>query len=133
MPFPRKSRLVLAQWRRSMVEWPHGHDGGKERAPRPAFHDKSGSAFWGVEDHAAISGGLGGAGWRRLRRASLLTAAKPPLASVTGRRTSSSSSPTSARLQGIVWRRNKVEGTGSKAPTRHCRDRQHVLKKTTVH
>ena len=61
-----------------------------------------------------------------------LAAAKPPLASVTGRRSSSSTSPTSANVQALVRRRDKGEGTGSKAPTRHCRDRQQVLKKTTV-
>ena len=44
--------------------WPHGHDGGRERAPRPAVHDESGSAHGGVGGHAASSGGLGGAGWR---------------------------------------------------------------------
>ena len=27
-----------------MVGWPHGHDGGRERAPRPAVHDEGGSA-----------------------------------------------------------------------------------------
>ena len=46
------------------MRWPHGLDGGKERAPRPAVHDESGSAFGGVEGHAASSGGwaaLGGA------------------------------------------------------------------------
>ena len=42
--------------------WPHGHDGGRERAPRPTVHDESGSAFGGVEGHAASSSGLGGAG-----------------------------------------------------------------------
>ena len=44
-----------------MVRWPHGHGGGRERAPRPAVHDESGSAFGGVEGHAARSGGLCGA------------------------------------------------------------------------
>ena len=61
-----------------------------------------------------------------------LAAAKPPLASVTGWRTSSCSSPTSARLQVFVRCRDKGEGTGSKATLGHCRDRQQVLKKTTV-
>ena len=61
-----------------------------------------------------------------------LAAAKPLLASVTGRRTSSISSPMSANVQALVRCRDKGEGTGSKAPTRHCRDRQQFLKKTTV-
>ena len=61
-----------------------------------------------------------------------LAAAKPPLASVTGRRTFCCSSPTSARCQTLMRCRNKGEGTGSKATSRHCRGRQQVLKKTTV-
>ena len=61
-----------------------------------------------------------------------LAAAKPPLASVTGRRTFCCSSPTSARCQTLVRCRNKGEGTGSKATSGHYRDRQQVLKKTTV-
>ena len=44
-----------------------------------------------------------------------LAAAKPPLASVTGRRTSSSTSPTPANIQALVRCRDKGEGTGSKA------------------
>ena len=65
---------------------------------------------WGVEDHAATSGGLGGAGRRRLRCASLLTAAKPPLASVTGQRTSCCSSLTSASFQALVQCRGQGGG-----------------------
>ena len=61
-----------------------------------------------------------------------LAAAKPPLPSLTGWRTSSCSSPTPATFQAFVRRRDKREGTGSKAPPRHYRDRQQVLKKTTV-
>ena len=61
-----------------------------------------------------------------------LAAAKPPLASVTGRRTFCRSLPTSARCQAFVRCRNKREGTRSKATSGHCRDRQQVLKKTTV-
>ena len=40
-----------------MVRWPHGLEGGREHAPRPAVHDESGSAFGGVEGHATSSGG----------------------------------------------------------------------------
>ena len=61
-----------------------------------------------------------------------LAAAKPPLASVTGRRTFCCSSPTSARCQAFVRCRNKREGTRSKATSGHYRDRQPSLKKTTV-
>ena len=61
-----------------------------------------------------------------------LASAKPPPASVTGRCTFCCSSPTPASLQEIVRRRDKEEGTGSKAPPRHWRDRHRVLKKTTV-
>ena len=61
-----------------------------------------------------------------------LAAAKPLLPSLTGWRTSSCSSPTSASLQEIVQRRDKKEGTGSKAPPRYWRDRRRALKKTTV-
>ena len=61
-----------------------------------------------------------------------LAAAKPPLPSLTGWRTSSCSSPTPASLQEIVRRRDKKERTGSKAPPRYWRDRERTLKKTTV-
>ena len=61
-----------------------------------------------------------------------LAAAKPPLASVTGRRTFCCSSPKSLKCQTLVRCRNKGEGTGIKATSGHCRDRQQVLKKTTV-
>ena len=40
--------------------WPHGHVGGRERAPRPAVHDESGSVFWE---------------WKATRRASVACAA----------------------------------------------------------
>ena len=62
-----------------------------------------------------------------------LAAAKPPLASVTGRRTFCNSSPTSARCQAFMRCRNKGEGTRSKATQWHWRDRRRVLKKTIVH
>ena len=61
-----------------------------------------------------------------------LAAAKPPLASVTGRRTSSCSSPTPARRQAFVRCRNKRAGTRSKATRWHWRDRRPSLKKTTA-
>ncbi len=80
-------------------------------------------------------GGLRWLGWRWTAASALrlsLEAAKPPLVSFTGRPTSCCSLPTSASCQAFVRSRNKEEGTRSKVPTRHCRDRQHVLKKTTV-
>ena len=61
-----------------------------------------------------------------------LAAAKPPLASVTGRRTFCCSSPMPARRQAFVRCRNKREGTRSKATQRHWRDRHPSLKKTTA-
>ena len=78
------------------MRWPHGLDSGRERAPHPAVHDESGSAFGGVEGHAASSGGLGGAGWRRQR--GLVTDA------------SGGFSPTSARCQMLVRCRGQGGG-----------------------
>ena len=61
-----------------------------------------------------------------------LASAKPPPASVMGRRTFCCSSPTPARRQAFVRCRNKGEGMRRKATSGHCRDRQPSLKKTTV-
>ena len=61
-----------------------------------------------------------------------LASAKPPPASVTGRRTFCCSSPTPARRQAFVRCRNKRAGTRSKATRWHWRDRRPSLKKTTA-
>ena len=61
-----------------------------------------------------------------------LAAAKPPLASVTGRRTSSSSSPTPASIQALVRCRGQGGGDRKHGDAGHWRDRQQTLKKTTV-
>ena len=61
-----------------------------------------------------------------------LAAAKPPLASVTGRRTSSSSSPTPASVQAFVRCRDKGEGTGSKVPTRLLARSRRCSEETTA-
>ena len=115
-----------------MVGWPHGLDGGRERAPRPAVHDESGSAFWGVGGHAAISGGLGGAGWRRLRRASLW---RPQ--SRRWRRSRGGAPPPARRRRPQASRRSCGAGTrgrgrGARCQRGYWRDRGDVLKKTTA-
>ena len=61
-----------------------------------------------------------------------LASAKPPPASVTGRRTFFCSSPTPARRQAFVRCRDKRAGTRSKATRWHWRDRRPSLKKTTA-
>ena len=61
-----------------------------------------------------------------------LASAKPPPASVTGRRTSCCPSPMPARCQALVRCRNKWARMRSKATRRYWRDRCPFLKKTTA-
>ena len=93
------------------------------------FTTKGGSAHGGVDGHAAASGGLGGAGRRRLRCASLW---QPQ--SRRCRRSRGGAPPPARRRRPQPSRRScgaedKGEGTGNTATPGHWRDRQQTLKK----
>ena len=82
---------------------------------------------------AASSGGLGGAGWHRRRRASRW---RPQSRRWRRSRGGAPSAARRRRPQGArrsCGAEDKGEGTGHTATQRHWRDRRRVLKKTTVH